>query len=384
MKNIEPTPMKQQFVTEEIEKAVKSLNNNKSSGKDGVKAEMLKYAPTIIFDQIAEILNEAASTGIYPNELTEGVITAIQKPGKPKGPIENLRPITLLSMLRKILAICMKIRIINRLGAEIPPSQAAYRAGRSTTEHVFATKILAEKAITSQNYTIHLLMLDMSKAFDTVDRNILQNDLAKILNQDELHLISIMMNTKLQVRCGTSVSETFKTDTGIPQGDGLSANQFTFYLAKVLNPGTPHQDHNYAKLTDIRTTTQITTEHNYSTSIKNKFDINQEYADDISILITNPNTIAFNKKYLPTILAKRNLQINTSKTEEFEIKRNGDNTWKSCKLLGSLLDTQNDIKRRKALAISTIHNMKYIFYGKLSIAIKLRAFDCYVESMFLL
>ena len=133
----------------------------------------------------------------------------------------------------------------------------------------------------------------------------------------------------------------------------------------------------------LETTTQITTEHNYSTSIKNKFDINQEYADNISILTTNPNTIAFNKKHLPTILAKRNLQINTSKTEEFKIKRNGDNTWKSCKLLCSLLDTQNDIKRRKGLAISTINNMKHIFYGKLSITIKLRAFNCYVESMFL-
>ena len=42
-----------------------------------------------------------ARTGEHPNEINQRVITWIQKPGKPKGPIENLRPITLLSMLRK-------------------------------------------------------------------------------------------------------------------------------------------------------------------------------------------------------------------------------------------------------------------------------------------
>ena len=38
-------------------------------------------------------------TGEHPNEINQRVITGIQKPSKPKGPIENLRPITLLSML---------------------------------------------------------------------------------------------------------------------------------------------------------------------------------------------------------------------------------------------------------------------------------------------
>ena len=46
------------------------------------------------------------------------VITAIQKLGKPKGTIENL-----LSMLRKVLAICLKKRIIYKLGrGEVPPN----------------------------------------------------------------------------------------------------------------------------------------------------------------------------------------------------------------------------------------------------------------------
>ena len=41
-------------------------------------------------------------------------------------------------------------------------------------EHVFMFRILAEKAITSSNYKIHLQMLDMSKAFNTMWRETLR------------------------------------------------------------------------------------------------------------------------------------------------------------------------------------------------------------------
>ena len=171
----EPVAMKNPFTKEEVEKAVHRLKNNKAEGCDGIKAELLKHCPTIIYQQIANIYNVAAATGDSPKELIHGIITALQKPGKEKGPVENLGPITLLSMLRKILAICMKERINGRMEAKIPASQAAYRSGRSTTEHVFATKVLSEKALTSKNHPIFIMILDMSKAFDTVNRETLIN-----------------------------------------------------------------------------------------------------------------------------------------------------------------------------------------------------------------
>ena len=67
---------------------------------------------------------------------------------------------------------------------EIPPSQAAYRTGRSTTEHVFAIKLLAQKAITSKDYPIFLMLLDMSKAFDTVNRQTLLYELSKTIDTE--------------------------------------------------------------------------------------------------------------------------------------------------------------------------------------------------------
>ena len=128
----EPTVMQIPFTTEEIKKAIMSLKTNKSTGIENVKAELLKIGPETFCDEIAQIFNETASTGIFPKELILGIITAIQKSRKKKGPIENLKPTTLLSVLRKILDTCMMKRIGVKMNKEIPISQAAYCKGRST------------------------------------------------------------------------------------------------------------------------------------------------------------------------------------------------------------------------------------------------------------
>ena len=382
--SITPTPMRQPFTGTEIHKAVTRLRNNKSPGIDDIKAEMLKNAPSIIMEEIASILNETAETGNYPSEIVEGIIAAIQKPGKKKGPPENLRPITLLSMIRKIMAICVRNRIINRIDKFIPPSQAAYRSGRSTTEHVFSTKIIAEQSISSTDQTMYLLMLDMSKAFDTVNRSTLINELSNVIEKDELHLVNVMLNTKLRVRCGNALSEPFSTNTGVPQGDSLSANQFTFYLARTLaDQPIPHNDHNYTSYTNDLNK-QIQKEHSYYKPPSTKYlDINQEYADDMSIIATSKIPIQKSKMILPQKLKTNDLMMNEAKTEEYEIKRNGDENWKECKFLGSMLDTTNDIKRRKSLALTAIENLKSIFYSKINTKLKMRAFNCYIGSIFL-
>ena len=77
-------------------------------------------------------------------------------------------------------------------------------------------------------------MLDMSKVFDTVERVILLKDLKTILDPDELHLIEIILNIELTVRCETEESNFFKTYTGVLQGDGLRENEFTLYLATAF------------------------------------------------------------------------------------------------------------------------------------------------------
>ncbi len=130
---------------------------------------MIKYGLKIFHQEIAEILNGIAKTGKHPVEIKKRILIPIPKPGKKQWPPGHLRPIILLSIIRKFLAICMIRRTAHKIHQKIPISQAADRSGRSTTELVFTFRTLTEKAITSQNYEVHLLMLDMSKTFDTVE-----------------------------------------------------------------------------------------------------------------------------------------------------------------------------------------------------------------------
>ena len=76
--------------------------------------------------------------------------------------------------------------------------------------------------------------------------------------------------------------------------------------------------------------------------------------------------------------------INESKTEDYEIIRQGNEKSKNCKLLGSLLDTEKDINRRKILAIDAFKTLNTIFDSrKISNAVKIRTFNAYVASVFL-
>ena len=154
-----------------------------------------------------------------PKEVTSDILKPLQKLNKAKGLPSNLRPIILLSSLRKILAACITNKIKDRLEAEIPPSQAAYRPNRSTTEHVFTSKLIIERTITARNESAHLIILDMSKAFDSINRSQLIEDLCSVIETDELHVISTFLNASLSVRCENTLSKLFETDTGAAQGD---------------------------------------------------------------------------------------------------------------------------------------------------------------------
>ena len=365
--------MNKPFTASEVQKAIKSIKNNKSAGCDDVKAELLKHAPHQINECIAKLLNHMAKTGDYPEEIKKGILIPIPKPGKKQGPPQNLRPIVLLSILRKVLAIIMITRCQDKINSQIPITQAAYRSGRGTTEHVFTIKTLAEKAITSSNYEINILLLDMSKAFDTIKRDILMEDLKEILAEDELHIFYLLLkDVEIQVKIDKHYGETISTNIGAPQGDCASAILFTLYLAKAL------QD---KKLLDPPETSQSAQQ---PSSNQHNLTIDQQYADDIGWATTNTGLTTNIKKNVPPILHERNLNINLDKTEEYIISKEGPENWKKCRYLGSLLSTEEDINRRKSLAIHTFNQLKHVFNSdKTSINIKMRIFQAYVCSVFL-
>ena len=173
-------------------------------------------------------------------------------------------------MLRKIIDVCIIDRVGSRLDHETPITRIAYRKERSTTEHIFAAKMAIEQITNARNETLHLVLLDMSKAFDSIKRKDLIEHLQHIIAADEPHIMKKMLEVSLVVRCEDSISEPFHTNTGAPQGDCASTNSFTYYLAKSLEVQTPdviiHDHHYHHQSITSREIPGELTEHNYAQS----------------------------------------------------------------------------------------------------------------------
>ena len=163
---------------------------------------------------------------------------------------------------------------------------------------------------------------------------------------------------KIAAKYSNYKSRFFSTDKGASPEDCASASDFTFYLAKSLETTIANDMLSLEENNNMQS--------NYSIVPPNEqIDIDQQYADDISKISTSISAIEKMKDELPVKLVHRGLKINNSKTKECTIKRaNCDNRCRDCKLLGSLPDTQNDIKRRTLLPINAANELKHLFLNQ--------------------
>ena len=322
-----PIPMSEPFTWKEIYTASVKLNINKSPDNSGLQAERIEYATKHLHEDMANLLIEVAETGTYPQELIHGLIILIQKPGNKKSKFENTRSVILLSIFKKLLATCFIKRISDKIDSMITLSQAAYRKGRSTTEHVFAMKILCEKAMTSCDYSTHILLLVMTKALDTINREHLYKLLSNILDQDELNIMNILLkDVILQVKNNKAKGPAFTTTLGIPQGDCLSAIVFTLYLSNTLSEKIPTHlhDHNYYSAHDMFIT-PIEHLHDHKYCIKQDKNnitdhkIDQQYEDDIGFISNNKDIINKVMKNIASILKEKNLTMNGKKQSNIQL-----------------------------------------------------------------
>ena len=73
-----------------------------------------------------------------------------------------------------------------------------------------------------------------------------------------------------------------------------------------------------------------------------------------------------------------------AKLRSFHINKYGDSKWKSCKYLGSLLGTEEDIKRRKGLAHDSYKTLEKILESTLvSETVRIRVLTAYTEAILL-
>ena len=209
------------------------MANNKAPGKDGL-VELVKYGCDELNSEIAEIINDMFRNNDNELKLGTGILKPLPKPKKARGPVTNLRPITLLEVIRKILSKTLMNRTDDKINKYLSNSQSAYRTGRSTADIVWAHRWIAAKA-QEQEITVYVTEIDMSSAFDTIYRDKLLEITEEIIDSDEMRILRVLLSdTTLEVDVKDANVTQFESNIGSPQGDSISGPLFTVYL----EPGT--------------------------------------------------------------------------------------------------------------------------------------------------
>ena len=345
----EPASLQSPITVAEVASAAKKLNNSRAPGIDHISAEMIKYGPPELHRSICEILNNALQK--HQNlELGNGILVPLQKPGKDRGPVKNLRPVILLIIIRKLLSNIVLERIRPQYEQYISPSQSAYRANRSTADLVWAHRFMIAKALSKQ-VTIYITGLDLSSAFDTIRRDELIKILGNIINDDEVRMIRLLLsNTTLNVKMNNADTAPFESNVGSPQGDAISGVLFNIYLEDALR-----------RVRTSLNSRDSTIEHTY---VHPRSSLPREmcYADDSDY--PTLDTIRRDEILAATfdILPQRNLKVNPEKTEHTIIERgSNEKDWRTVRKLGSLLGDQEDIAKRKQLSIAGMNELNNVW-----------------------
>ena len=155
------------ITAKEVKTAVWEMANNKAPSKDNINVELIKYAPEEIYKEIANILNGIYERNDTRTKLGTGFLLQLLKPKKTQWPVKNLKSITLLEVILKILSKIFMNRTEDKINKHLSQSQSAYRKSRSTTDVVWAHRWVAAKTQV-HDIAIFIIGINMSSAFNTI------------------------------------------------------------------------------------------------------------------------------------------------------------------------------------------------------------------------
>ena len=214
------------FVNTELSR----LNPNKSYGMDGIQAKFVRDAASEIKVAITHIINLSIDTNVIPNELKYARVNPLHKKGN-RNLVENYRPISILSVVSKVLEKAIYIQFEKYLKDNnlLYCYQSGFRKKHSTDTCLIDLMDYLHKNISEGKY-VGMVLLDLQKAFDTVDHDILCNKLKHMgvgcirwfesYVKDRLHVVTLD---------GTN-SEPGLVTCGVPQRSILDPLLFVCYV----------------------------------------------------------------------------------------------------------------------------------------------------------
>ena len=177
------TPLNHNFLFKSVDSnevifIIDSLENNKATGPNSIPTEILKIIKYNICYPLKEIINMSFATGVYPDKLKIAKVIPIFKNKGDQLQVSNYRPISLLSNINKIFEKLVYSRLYSFLNLHncIYELQFGFRAKHSTNHALLSLTEMIREALDNSNFACGIF-IDLQKAFDTVDHEILLNKL---------------------------------------------------------------------------------------------------------------------------------------------------------------------------------------------------------------
>ena len=205
----------------------------------------LNTIPTYIFIKIrdlicqplSQIINSSFDLGIFPSSLKIARLTPVFKKGETSKP-SNYRPIASLSNISKVFERCVSVRLMKFFtdSGTISGTQYGFQKGKSTLGALYQLTEQIYETFNSRKFQM-VALLDSSKAFDTVQPNILLRklELVGIRGLPLKWLGSYLSDRQYYVQVGDCKSCLNTINIGLPQGSILGPICYLIYVNEFSN-----------------------------------------------------------------------------------------------------------------------------------------------------